>query len=71
MKLEVLGIVEMKAYRVSATSLLAQIHQHEQRMTAGKVTLLTLTPPNSEPVWHGRAFGRKKEEGRIQKCLNC
>lgn len=54
-KLEVVGIVEKKAYRVSATRLLEQIHQHEQRMTAGKVTLLTLTPPNGEAVWHGRA----------------
>ena len=54
-KLEVVGIVEMKAYRVSAPKLLAQIHQHERRMTAGKVTLLTPTPPKGAPVWHGRA----------------
>lgn len=60
-----LGIVEMKAYRVSASKLLAQIHQHEQRMVAGKVTLLTLTPPNGESVWHGRA--EMKADGTISE----
>ncbi len=50
LKLEIAGIVEMKAYRVSEPKLLAQIHQHEQRMAAGKVSLFTLTPPNGEPV---------------------
>lgn len=54
-RLEIVGIVEMKAYRVSAAKLLAQIHQHERRMAEGKVSLLTLTPPNGEPMWHGRA----------------